>query len=126
MDLEDFLRSTPDELQHFGVKGMKWGRRKPSEKKLAKKDAKWEKKIESKKAVISARAYNHAVPKINSLVKTHQEKAKGWKESDPRWKYLEDEFGKELISIYCIVYPIIIGVIFSVFGYLVFKKKDLV
>ena len=23
MDLEDFLRSTPDELQHFGVKGMK-------------------------------------------------------------------------------------------------------
>ncbi len=34
-----------------------------------------------------------------------------------------DEFGKELISIYCIVYPIIIGVIFSVFGYLVFKKK---
>ena len=46
MDLEDFLRSTPDELQHVGVKGMKWGRRKPSAKKLAKKDAKWEKKIE--------------------------------------------------------------------------------
>ena len=98
MDLEDFLRSTPDELQHSGVKGMKWGRRKPSAKKLAKKDAKWEKKIESKKAVISARAYNHAVPKINSLVKTHQEKAKGWKESDPRWKSLEDEFGKEFES----------------------------
>ena len=34
-----------------------------------------------------------------------------------------DEFGKELISIYCIVYPIIIELYFSVFGYLVFKKK---
>jgi ABC-2 type transport system permease protein len=40
--------------------------------------------------------------------------------------FIMDEFGKELISIYCIVYPIIIGVIFSVFGYLVFRKKDLV
>ena len=78
MEGYEIYRLSDEEIQHFGVKGMKWGRRKPSEKKLAKKDAKWEKKIESKKAVISARAYNHAVPKINSLVKTHQEKAKGW------------------------------------------------
>lgn len=44
----------------------------------------------------------------------------------PASYFIMDEFGKELISIYCIVYPISIGVIFSVFGYLVFKKKDLV
>ena len=98
MEGYEIYRLSDEEIQHFGVKGMKWGMRKPSAKKLAKKDAKWEKKIESKKAVISARAYNHAVPKINSLVKTHQEKAKGWKESDPRWKSLEDEFGKEFES----------------------------
>ena len=95
MDLEDFLRSTPDELQHFGVKGMKWGRRKPSAKKLAKKDAKWEKTFESKKDVTAAKAFNNAVPKMNALIKTHQAKGKNWTEDDPRWKPLEDEFGKE-------------------------------
>ena len=95
MDIEDFLRSTPDELQHFGVKGMKWGRRKPSAKKLAKKDAKWEETFESKKDVTAAKAFNNAVPKMNALIKTHQAKGKNWTEDDPRWKPLEDEFGKE-------------------------------
>ena len=65
------------------------------EKKLAKKDDKWEKKFDSKKDVTAAKAFNEAVPKMNDLIKKHQEKGKNWTEDDPRWKGLEDEFGKE-------------------------------
>lgn len=32
---------------------------------------------------------------MNALIKTHQVKGKNWTEDDPRWKNLEDEFGKE-------------------------------
>ena len=65
------------------------------EKRLAKKDDKWEKKFDSKKDVTAAKAFNAAVPKMNDLIKKHQEKGKNWTEDDPRWKGLEDEFGKE-------------------------------
>ena len=95
MEGYEIYRLSDEEIQHFGVKGMKWGRRKPSEKKLAKKDAKWEKTFESKKDVTAAKAFNNAVPKMNALIKTHQAKGKNWTEDDPRWKPLEDEFGKE-------------------------------
>lgn len=44
----------------------------------------------------------------------------------PASYFIMDEFGREFISIYCILYPMVIGVIFSIFGYLVFRKKDLV
>ena len=65
------------------------------EKKLAKKDEKWEKKFDAKKDVTAAKAFNEAVPKMNDLIKKHQEKGKNWTEDDPRWKGLENEFGKE-------------------------------
>ena len=95
MEGYEIYRLSDEEIQHFGVKGMKWGRRKPSAKKLAKKDAKWEETFESKKDVTAAKAFNNAVPKMNALIKTHQAKGKNWTEDDPRWKALEDEFGKE-------------------------------
>lgn len=44
----------------------------------------------------------------------------------PASYFILDEFGKELISFYCLVYPIILGVIFSILGYIIFKRKDLV
>lgn len=44
----------------------------------------------------------------------------------PASYFILDEFGKELISIYCLVYPAVIGMLFSIFGYLIFKRKDLV
>ncbi len=44
----------------------------------------------------------------------------------PASYFILDEFGKELIAIYCIFYPAIVGFLFSIFGYLIFKRKDLV
>jgi len=44
----------------------------------------------------------------------------------PASYFILDEFGKGLISVYCIVYPAIVGFVFSFFGYLIFRKKDLV
>ena len=153
MEGYELYRLSDEEIQHVGVKGMKWGKRKSRsaymtavdkheaktkanrqkvaahkarekaegkaavkkymdasrahetktnarrsakvEKRLAKKDDKWEKKFDSKKDVTAAKAFNAAVPKMNDLIKKHQEKGKNWTEDDPRWKGLEDEFGKE-------------------------------
>lgn len=44
----------------------------------------------------------------------------------PASYFILDEFGKGLISLYCLIYPIVLGLIFSVCGYFVFKRKDLV
>lgn len=44
----------------------------------------------------------------------------------PASYFILDEFGKNLISFYCLVYPIILGLFFSIFGYVIFKRKDLV
>ncbi len=39
--------------------------------------------------------------------------------------YLLDTLGSKMLMAYAVVYPIIIGVIFAYFGYVAFKKKDL-
>ncbi len=44
----------------------------------------------------------------------------------PASYFILDEFGKEFLSVYCIAYPILLGTVFSILGYLIFKKKDLV
>jgi ABC-2 type transport system permease protein len=44
----------------------------------------------------------------------------------PASYFILDEFGKEFLAIYCIVYPILLGIVFSILGYLIFKRKDLV
>lgn len=44
----------------------------------------------------------------------------------PASYFILDEFGKVFISLYCLVYPIILGLVFSICGYLIFKRKDLV
>ena len=96
MDLEDFLRSTPDQLQHVGVKGMKWGRRKPSEKKLAKKDAKWEKSQDIGK--LSSDAHNKALPKMNKFIEKLDNKYKDAdfdNENDPKTQSYFKEFEAE-------------------------------
>ena len=40
--------------------------------------------------------------------------------------YLLDTLGTNLLIIYAIIYPIIIGGLFALFGYLAFRKKDLI
>jgi len=40
--------------------------------------------------------------------------------------YLLDTLGKNLLIVYAIIYPIIIGALFALFGYLAFRKKDLI
>ncbi len=44
----------------------------------------------------------------------------------PSAYFILDEFGKSFFSIYAIVYPIILGLIFAILGYFAFKNKDLV
>ncbi|MCK9336541.1 MAG: ABC transporter permease [Arcobacteraceae bacterium] len=44
----------------------------------------------------------------------------------PSAYFILDEFGKEFFSYYAVIYPIILGVIFALLGFLAFKKKDLV
>jgi ABC-2 type transport system permease protein len=39
--------------------------------------------------------------------------------------YLLDTMGRTLLMVYAIVYPILIGVLLSYFGYIAFRKKDL-
>jgi ABC-2 type transport system permease protein len=39
--------------------------------------------------------------------------------------YLLDTLGTVLLMVYAIVYPILIGILFSYFGYIAFRKKDL-
>ena len=40
--------------------------------------------------------------------------------------YLLDTLGTNLLIVYAIIYPIIIGGLFSLFGYLAFRRKDLI
>lgn len=44
----------------------------------------------------------------------------------PSAYFILDNFGKSFLSIYAIVYPIILGMIFAILGYFAFKNKDLV
>lgn len=44
----------------------------------------------------------------------------------PSAYFILDEFGKEFFSYYAVIYPIILGIIFALLGFLAFKKKDLV
>lgn len=44
----------------------------------------------------------------------------------PASYFILDEFGKSMVAIYSILYPIVLGVIFAILGYTAFKKKDLV
>jgi ABC-2 type transport system permease protein len=39
--------------------------------------------------------------------------------------YLIDTLGTTLLMVYAIIYPILIGVLLSYFGYIAFRKKDL-
>ncbi len=39
--------------------------------------------------------------------------------------YLLDTLGTQLLILYAIIYPIIIGAVFAYFGYMAFRKKDL-
>jgi ABC-2 type transport system permease protein len=39
--------------------------------------------------------------------------------------YLLDTMGRTLLMVYAIVYPILIGILLSYFGYIAFRKKDL-
>jgi ABC-2 type transport system permease protein len=39
--------------------------------------------------------------------------------------YLLDTFGSKMIIIYALIYPIVLGGLFAFFGYIAFKKKDL-
>ena len=100
MDLEDFLRSTPDELQHFGVKGMKWGRRKPSAKKLAKKDAKWVKKqiSDSVKTSKLKENYTKSIEADKATVKKVSDKVLGKELSDRNASYLKNASAKREVK----------------------------
>ena len=40
--------------------------------------------------------------------------------------YLLDTLGTNMLILYAIIYPIIIGALFALFGYLAFRKKDLI
>jgi ABC-2 type transport system permease protein len=44
----------------------------------------------------------------------------------PSAYFILDNFGKTFFSIYTLVYPIVLGLIFAVLGYIAFKKRDLV
>jgi ABC-2 type transport system permease protein len=44
----------------------------------------------------------------------------------PAAYFIIDEFGKEFFIYYATLYPIALGVLFAVLGFLVFRKKDLV
>lgn len=44
----------------------------------------------------------------------------------PASYFILDTFGSTLFAVYSIVYPIVLGVLFLFFGYVIFKKKDLV
>lgn len=39
--------------------------------------------------------------------------------------FILDSFGKVGYLVFCILYPILLGFVFSIFGYLIFRKKDL-
>lgn len=44
----------------------------------------------------------------------------------PASYFIIDEFGAKFLLIYCVLYPILLGALFSFLGYKVFKRKDLV
>lgn len=44
----------------------------------------------------------------------------------PAAYFVLDTFGKVFFSFYAILYPIVLGVVFAIFGFILFKKRDLV
>lgn len=44
----------------------------------------------------------------------------------PAAYFVLDNFGKVFFSFYAILYPMILGIVFSLFGFILFKKRDLV
>lgn len=44
----------------------------------------------------------------------------------PAAYFIIDNFGKLFFSIYAVVYPILLGLIFGIFGFILFSRKDLV
>ncbi|MFA7083268.1 MAG: ABC transporter permease subunit [Arcobacteraceae bacterium] len=44
----------------------------------------------------------------------------------PSAYFILDEFGKTFFSIYALLYPIVLGIVFAILGFVAFKNKDLV
>lgn len=44
----------------------------------------------------------------------------------PAAYFILDEFGREFFLFYALIYPMVLGAIFTFFGFLIFRKKDLV
>jgi hypothetical protein len=85
-----------NEIKHYGVLGMKWGKRKnindttSSGKKLDKKDSKWLKKISKKDPTIAV--YNRAADKINPKIESFNKEWAKTKYADLNKKSNHDKY----------------------------------
>ena len=114
MEGYEIYRLSDEEIQHVGVKGMKWGKRKSrsaymtrrtakAEKKLAKKDEKWEKK--QNPYAMAAETHNRALPKMTKFLSELDKKYKNANFDDENdaeakkyFKEFENEYKKQLNS----------------------------